>query len=650
MEPILTTIFTKPALQLANKLLQPLVKRLESEVSSKSQLLVHRIFNSYSKYLEHTVERHSYFNSIVFKNEQRRLIEFYLPLTLINKDKPSILLDNYPKTEIDEYKRLLIVDTAGMGKTTLLKFLFLNCVEQRAGIPMFVELRKLSKKVTLSEFLLDQLSNVRGKCNPDLFYRLLESGDFVFFLDGYDEIGDLEREIVTASIQQFIEKTPGNKFIMTSREEAGLAAFPSFLRYTVSPLTREEAYALLKKYADGQLADNLIAKLELPENIVIHEFLTNPLLTSLLFKSFEYKHTIPLKRHIFYRQVYEALFETHDLTKEGGEFDRPKRCRLDVDRFEQVLRAFGALSYKAGKIEQSKSEALVLLSDARTLASEVKTPPSKVLHDLTHAVPLLVEDGNYIRWSHRSIQEYFAAEYICKNTGGRQADILRDLYNSDDINKHTNLLLLCADIDRSAFDQSIGKAIAIKLLADYEASYQGFPSSISDFAIHTRRCLTVGRQVFLLNVEINKDEQLTKDGSKKFDEQMSSFHQRMRLESGATSTSATRTYGSTILIGYSLNPLVKFIDDNVDRLRLPFLEPGTHGEGISDSWLDGNFNFYKVDDDTLSDLNQPAVFEHVNEVLADSNYCEWRFNPKAAKEYLKDLSTARTAKSKLEPW
>jgi hypothetical protein len=642
-------MLAKPAIQLANRLLQPLIKKIESDVSAKSQVLIHRIFGSYSKYLENTVERHSYFNSVVFKNEQRRLEDFYLPLTLVNglKNK-TLVINNYPKSEIDKIERLLIVDTAGMGKTTLLKFLFIKCVEQEAGIPMFVELRKLSRKVTLGGFLLEQLADIQGKCQPDLFYRLLESGDFVFFLDGYDEIGEPERAAVTASIQQFIEKTPGNKFIMTSREEGGLAAFPSFLRYTVRPLEMKEAYSLLRKYADVPLAETLIAKLDLPENVAIHEFLTNPLLTSLLFKSFEYKHTIPFKRHIFYRQVYEALFETHDLTKEGGEFERSKRSGLDVDRFEQILRAFGGLSYKSGKIEQSKSNTLLLLGDARTLASEVKTQPSNILHDLTHAVPLLVEDGNYIRWSHRSIQEYFAAEYICKNTKGRQTEILQEYFDTEDVNKHANLLLLCADIDRTAFDQSIGKTLAKNFLTEYEARRRKFSSNIPEAAVDKRLSLTVGRQIFLMNLSANKVLNKKIKTNIVWDDEGAKFHNWIRSKTGLNQTTMTIFQKNNLLVGQPHSAEINFINNYRNRLLLPFLENPQVNNAKPGAFLDDNIEFYRLDEDPLNPLNSPVVFEQINTII--SGYVHWRFNPTAAKEYLTSLNTIKKAKSKLEPW
>ena len=81
---------------------------------------------------------------------------------------------------------------------------------------------------------------------------------------------------------------------------------------------------------------------------MVGEFLANPLLVSLLFKAFEYKQQVPFKKHVFYRQVYDALYHHHDLTKEPG-FERKKHSGLDLEDFHRVLRAtvsrrFGATS------------------------------------------------------------------------------------------------------------------------------------------------------------------------------------------------------------------------------------------------------------------------------------------------------------------
>lgn len=640
MEPISATILVKPAIALTTRLLKPLLARLEAGVSAKSQEFFHRLFNSYSQYLDRSFERHTYFNSIVFKNEQRKLEDYYIPLTLHQtKEKTYLKIISFPKNEIDTMRRLLIVDTAGMGKTTLLKFLFLSCVKEEAGIPIFIELRKLSKKKPLLDYILDQISDIQGKHQPDLFFKLLSSGDFVFFLDGYDEISEAERSAVTDSIQNLIEKAPNNRFLMTSREESGLAAFPSFQRYTVSPLEKEEAYTLLRKYADSSLAENLIAKLELPENSAIHEFLTNPLLTSLLFKSFEYKPIIPLKRHIFYRQVYEALFEMHDLTKEGGEFQRTKKSGLDVDRFEQLLRSFGALSYKEGRTEFTKDEALDLIKKAKALASETKAAPSNILHDLTHAVPLLVEDGNYVRWSHKSIQEYFAAQHICQNQNGKQIEILTKIYKENDSTKHINLLLLCADIDRMPFDQSIGRDIATELLSEFESSYKDIAITIPHADILMRKSLTVGRYVFL--VDISAHQTTT-------EETVQSIMERMAKECSINYPISSSLKFGFPGVGAVHTRLASFINITKARLKLPFIVPAifTHPSQISLSL--GDEGFQRIVDAPSSPLNSPENFSVVNTVISEAFL--WRFDADAAKKYLVSLNKAAEEKNKLEPW
>jgi hypothetical protein len=59
----------------------------------------------------------------------------------------------------------------------------------------------------------------------------------------------------------------------------------------------------------------------------VYEYLTNPLLVSMLFAAFDFKQTIPLKKHLFYEQVYDAYFEKHDLTK-GDSYKASERIKI----------------------------------------------------------------------------------------------------------------------------------------------------------------------------------------------------------------------------------------------------------------------------------------------------------------------------------
>jgi predicted NACHT family NTPase len=194
---------------------QSIKDKVLNELKGFSTEAKHRLINSFGTYMDQTYERHSFFSSLIFPNIQRKFNDFYLPLTLLSSNHTGevteTLVDEYPTEIIADKKDLLIVDTAGMGKSTLLKFLFLQSVNKKMGIPIFIELRRLSKDKDIYRYFLDQLKKLDGKVDEILVLKLLESGDFIFFLDGYDEIAELDRDAVTFAIKDFKQRINKNQ-------------------------------------------------------------------------------------------------------------------------------------------------------------------------------------------------------------------------------------------------------------------------------------------------------------------------------------------------------------------------------------------------------------------------------------------------------
>ncbi|MFY9261248.1 MAG: NACHT domain-containing protein [Gallionella sp.] len=459
----------QPATEIALALLKPIAQKAWKWADGVAESAKFELsFGAFDTHLQNAYKRHSYFTSLVFKNEQKKLLEHYLPLTLLKHPENSAqVIDQFPHELMSAYRRLLIVDTAGMGKSTISKYLFLTCIREKPAIPILIELRKLSDKESVLDFIVKSTSNVAGETSRELIIKLISSGRFLFLFDGYDEISESNRAAVTADIAKFIAEAPDNWYVMTSRDEASLSSFPEFQRFTIKPLDKNEAYQLLRLYdQEARCVEDLIAKLEGGAYANVHEFLTNPLLTSLLFKSFEFKRAVPIRKHIFYRQVFEALFETHDLMKE--DYQRGKRSGLDIDQFDELLRYLSFLTYKSGKFSYNKTELLAFIEKTKELTTHKLISASNVIHDLTHSVPLMVEEGNDIRWVHRSMQEYFAAQWVCRDSKEKQKELFIKMYK--DL-KHQNLIALCADIDPLTFKRTVLKEIAINLINEYESSY-----------------------------------------------------------------------------------------------------------------------------------------------------------------------------------
>lgn len=504
MDPV-STLAIKPMIDgIVSKIVIPKLEKLATRVGLEYNKLLVPKGEHFSEYLYRTYKRYSVINTLVLRNNQRSLKDLYVPLTLsIDKtaEKRSLKIEGYPQSIINEYQKVLVTDTAGMGKSTLAKRMFLDIIDNGYGIPIFIELRRLSKERSLLYEIQQQLNSLSKEFDAQLMLDFLQLGGFIFFLDGYDEIALSERDIVTQDLQDFVSKASENIYILTSRPETALSSFGDFQKTTIEPLKKKEAYELLRKYDNqGETSRSLIDKLKSPEYSMIEDFLKNPLLVSLLFAAYDYKQTIPLKKHIFYRQVYDAHFDSHDLSKGDG-FIHEKKSNLDIDDFDKVLRFIGFECLKRQKIEFAKDELLDIVENAKRFCVGLRFSASDFLDDLLKSVPLFCKDGTYYKWAHKSLQEYFAAQFIFKDIKENQDKILSAIYESSNMEKYYNMLDIYYDIDIFSFR----KNILLPLLKDYNL-YFGKKESSDD--INVQKGLLFNRDTYI--IVLDKDEGFSK--------------------------------------------------------------------------------------------------------------------------------------------
>ncbi len=459
-EGLLMKVTTPLIDSLVSNIIKPKLEKFAETCSLKyDELLIPR-GEHFQEYLHRTYKKYSILNTLVFKNEQRLLNELYIPLTISKTDhsgakETEIEIDKYPSDLVKTYNKILITDTAGMGKSTLTKRLFIDVIENGHGIPVFIEMRRLRKERPILHEIQEQINSLTKDFNPQLLLEFIKTGGFVFFLDGYDEISLDERSAVTANIQDFISKASNNIFFLTSRPEQALASFGDFQIFSINSLTKKEAYELLRRYdKQGSTSKQLIDELRTGQYDMINEFLKNPLLVSLLFAAFDYKHTIPLKKHIFYRQVYDAYFDSHDLSK-GDSFIHEKHSHLDIDDFERILRFVGFRCLRYQQIEFEKDVLLDIINEAKNFCPDLEFNSSDFFEDILSTVPLFCRDGQYYKWVHKSLQEYFAAQFIYKDSKKDQDAILSAMYNSENLDRYINLLDLYYDIDNWGFQKNI---------------------------------------------------------------------------------------------------------------------------------------------------------------------------------------------------
>lgn len=441
-----------------------------------------------TEYLEQSYSYNLKMNTIFFGNDDKTILDLYVPLYLNKGDfhkgsKETYIIGRNDENDetvqcedqlLEKYSKILIVDTAGMGKSTIVKYLVIKQINDNRLIPLNLEIRRIKAGVSIIDYIVEELDLYDKKLLKEEVISMLKRGEFIIFFDGYDEIvEDLKQEVSTAMLE-FMKKLGKNKYVITSREEKSLGSFGDFQRFVVKPLSLEEAFELIDKYgkASGkqieEKAHDLIKIIKNDDHMkIVREFLTNPLLVSLLLKTYIYKGQIPYKKVNFYRQAYDALFNDHDLTKDGY-FIHEKKSKLDVDDFAAVLRALGYLSLESGTMEYGKDDVLSIIRKAIKLVPHVNAKASLILDDLIHTVPLFKQEGNNYKWIHKSFMEYFAACFICYETKNQEEQVIKSMIDSDNNYKYINVLDFCYDLDTKL----CRKLILYRVVKEYVEYYE----------------------------------------------------------------------------------------------------------------------------------------------------------------------------------
>ena len=487
LSTVAATTVAKPLVEkIVTELVAPKIIQFTDWCKGKYNEVMIPTVEHFQEYIERTYDKYSIINTIALHNTRLKLKDIYVAQTLVKEDINS---NNEAKTKIDQlpielikqYKRILITDTAGMGKSTITRRMFVDLIDRSlgdVGIPIYIELNRLNKGHTIIKEIQEGLDSLSKKFDNKLLLKLIQTGGFIFFFDGYDEISIMDRADVTKDIQSFISKAgKNNYFILTSRPEDELTSFGDFQSFKIKALTKKEAFELLGKYdmaPQKEMSKKLIGLLKSGDYSSIDEYLENPLLVSLLFAAYDHKQTIPLKKHLFYRQVYEAFFDTHDLSK--GIDAHKKRSGLDIDDFSRVLKYVGYACLMKIGVKFDKETILKVIGKAKAFCANLKFKESDFFKDLQTSVPLFCKDGNEYKWVHKSLMEYFAARFIADDAKEKQDEILTGIFTSEFINKYLNLLDLYYDIDNHGFI----KNIELPLLREYIKFYDNtFDESIN---------------------------------------------------------------------------------------------------------------------------------------------------------------------------
>jgi len=405
-----------------------------------------------TEYLYSQTEKYYFTNTFIHRSEKVKFNDIYYPL----KAKYKLLRTDFTNLQdvFDEYKNITIIGSAGSGKTTMIKHIFLNSINSLNKIPILIELRHLNEfDGDLEKLIAEKILKSRLKPNDVIFQRTLKSGKFLFLLDGYDEIFSNKKQDINRQIELFVDSYPNNNYLITTRPGSGIESFPRFFDFKVCSLHDDDVIAFISKIVEKGERRDRISKLVLdPKNKNYFEFLRNPLLLSMFILAFENHPEIPKRKSAFYRNVFDTLYSKHDgITKNS--FPREKLTNLQRDDFEDILSVFSYLTLYEGQYSFTTEYLTDTLRNVKN-STEFEFKVEDLIYDLRTSISILVLDGFEYYFPHRSMQEYFTALFINKLPTDKKHKAYKNLatvLQQSSTDHSFNFWSLCFEMDETVF-------------------------------------------------------------------------------------------------------------------------------------------------------------------------------------------------------
>lgn len=365
-----------------------------------------------------------------------------------------------------------ILGAPGSGKTTLLKHMVLALLHRHKEarlykiprkLPILLFLRehatqiKVDKNFSLEIAVHDHIQKWCKQTLPDGWIKQrLTNGKFLVFLDGLDEVADLEtRKQVVEWVQQQMIAHGKNRFIVTSRP-GGYNSNPlsgvtvlevhSFSSKQIEQFVHKwylanEIMSSQKNDAGVRMratqgAEDLLRRLH--HTPALFALAVNPLLLTMIATVHRYRDTLPGKRVTLYAEICEVFL---------GKRQEAKGLTLELTAAQQrqVLQPLAYHMMCAGVRELPLASASHVIKEPLSQVSATLQPET-FLSLVENASGLLLEReaGSY-SFAHLTFQEYLAAVHI-KETGLEQ-DLVTQIAESW---WHETIRLYCAQADATA--------------------------------------------------------------------------------------------------------------------------------------------------------------------------------------------------------
>ena len=327
---------------------------------------------------------------------------------------------------VNTYPKLMVWGKPGAGKTTFLKHLAIQCINE------FIQVERVPLYIEFERFVIQDYSNFQQVINEVLLNcevsvadsnKLLKSGRMFILIDGLDEVKEEDSHRAIKHLESFIKNFHKNQYVITCRIAGQKFCPDNFVEVEVADFDREQITQFVSKWFDRcqipKKSERFLKKLYSPTNASIQELANSPLLLTLMCSVFNDTAELSSNRFDLYRNAIDILLVKWDTSREK---ERRKIYKnLSGSGKRDLLSYVAYKTYKNGQSYFTLDTLKEYIADYIRSSPNTVTERESLLKDSEEIVESIEsQHGLFVKraapniysFSHLTFHEYFTARQI----------------------------------------------------------------------------------------------------------------------------------------------------------------------------------------------------------------------------------------------
>ncbi|HDM8194168.1 TPA: NACHT domain-containing protein [Vibrio harveyi] len=356
------------------------------------------------KVFRENIQRISFVKTILNPDSIKRLDDIYFDKTVAYDSCHFELFSQFRRPHV------LIEGGPGQGKSLFLRKLCLNEAKGSSLIPIFIEFRNLKFEQSLRVELIEAINELGVSLDSSMFDFVAKSKKVVLFLDGFDEIPNGSRRKIARELENIGRAYPDLKMLISSRPDAGMGGSYYFTKIKIDPMPLAIQKEFIEHIYECPHQCRSINDI-LDSSTFLSEVTVSPLLLTLFAITYNSRQFKPDSLSEFYSLIFPTMLYRHDRMKVG--FERERKSKLTDFQMQKVFDSLSFLSLQDNNTRFSAYEFSSYLEKVIKIERLEENLEDFLITDISDITALIVKDGyDDYSYTHKSIQEYFAAVFI----------------------------------------------------------------------------------------------------------------------------------------------------------------------------------------------------------------------------------------------